>query len=148
MQYNATVSYATVSYAIPTTTRPISVPTSYSYDGQYHLMTDLSNASVYYSSENNVLIDVSLSTIAQKWHALFRGCKYSVCTTERYDNLVPGLQRHLRAGRFLRWFRTRDLALFALRIRCIWFQVTNCRWLPPSFTTKIWKNVVPSFYYD
>ena len=73
MQYNATVSYA-----IPTTTRPISVPTSYSYDGQYNLMTDLSNANVYYSSENNVLIDVSLSTIAQKYASCFNGTHFFV----------------------------------------------------------------------
>ena len=75
MQYNATVSNA-----IPTTTTntPISVPTSYSYDGQYNLMTDLSNASVYYSSDNNVLIDVSLSTIAQKYASCFNGTHFFV----------------------------------------------------------------------
>jgi hypothetical protein len=69
MQYNG---------VIPVTASPISLPTSYSYDGQYHLMTDLSNASVYYSSENNVLIDVSLSTIAQKYASCFNGTHFFV----------------------------------------------------------------------
>jgi hypothetical protein len=41
-------------------------------------MTDLSNANVYYSSENNVLIDVSLSTIAQKYASCFNGTHFFV----------------------------------------------------------------------
>jgi hypothetical protein len=93
MQYNATVSNA-----IPTTTTtsPISLPTSYSYDGQYHLMTDLSNANVYYSSENNVLIDVPLSTIAQKYASCFNGTHFFVGGSGAnivYAHLVLGLQR-------------------------------------------------------
>jgi len=69
MQYNGVV---------PVTASPVSVPTSYSYDGQYNLMTDLSNVNVYYSSANNVLIDVSLSTIAQKYASCFNGTHFFV----------------------------------------------------------------------
>jgi hypothetical protein len=71
-------SYLQYNGVSPVTTSPISVPTSYSYDGQYNLMTDLSNANVYYSTANNVLTAVNLSTIGHKYASCFNGTHFFV----------------------------------------------------------------------
>lgn len=71
-------SYMQYNGVAPITTSPISVPTSYSYDGQYNLMTDLSNTNVYYSTANNVLTAVNLSSIPQKYASCFNGTHFFV----------------------------------------------------------------------
>jgi hypothetical protein len=71
MQYNN-------KYAL--TPSPILCPTSYSYNGQYNLITDLSNSLVYYCTDfsNNVFSSVSLPTIAKKYASCFNGTHFFV----------------------------------------------------------------------
>ena len=71
-------SYMQYNGVAPITTTPISVPTSYSYDGQYNLMTDLSNTNVYYSTANNGLTAVNLPSIPQKYASCFNGTHFFV----------------------------------------------------------------------
>jgi hypothetical protein len=57
---------------------PVTVPTSYSYDGQHHLLTDLSNANLYYSSDFITFSAVLLPTIAQKYASCYNGTHFFV----------------------------------------------------------------------
>lgn len=59
---------------------PISLQTSYSYDGQYNLITDLSNANVYYATDfsNNVFTSVNLSSVEKKYSSCFNGTHFFV----------------------------------------------------------------------
>jgi hypothetical protein len=58
----------------------ISNQTSYSYDGQYNLITDLSNANVYYCTDfsNNVFTSLNLPTISSKYSSCFNGTHFFV----------------------------------------------------------------------
>jgi len=62
------------------TSTPISLQTSYSYDGQYNLITDLSNANVYYATDfsNNVFTSVSLPSMETKYSSCFNGTHFFV----------------------------------------------------------------------
>lgn len=71
-------SYLQYNGVVPVTSSPITVPTSYSYDGQFHVYTDLSNANVYYSSTGNAFTAVSLPTISQKYASCFNGTHFFV----------------------------------------------------------------------
>ncbi len=62
------------------TLSPVSLQTSFSYDGKYNVMTDLSNANVYYSTDfsNNVFTPVSLPTMDKKYASCFNGTHFFV----------------------------------------------------------------------
>ena len=62
------------------TSTPISLQTSYSYDGQYNVITDLSNANVYYATDfsNNVFTPVNLPTMDKKYSSCFNGTHFFV----------------------------------------------------------------------
>jgi hypothetical protein len=79
MQYDGIPS-AYLNTRFLNTSTPISLQTSYSYDGQYNLITDLSNASVYYATDfsNNVFTPVSLPTMDKKYASCFNGTHFFV----------------------------------------------------------------------
>ena len=62
------------------TLSPISLQTSFSYDGQYNLITDLSNTNVFYATDfsNNVFTPVSLPTMDKKYSSCFNGTHFFV----------------------------------------------------------------------
>jgi hypothetical protein len=62
------------------TSTPISLQTSFSYNGQYNLITDLSNANAYYATDfsNNVFTPVSLSTMDKKYSSCYNGTHFFV----------------------------------------------------------------------
>ena len=62
------------------TSTPISLQTAFSYDGQYNLMTDLSNANVFYATDfsSNVFTAVGLPTIDKKYSSCFNGTHFFV----------------------------------------------------------------------
>ena len=62
------------------TLSPISLQTSFSYDGQYNLITDLSNANVFYATDfsNNVFTPVSLPTMDKKYSSCYNGTHFFV----------------------------------------------------------------------
>jgi hypothetical protein len=79
MQYDGIPS-AYLNTRFLNTSTPISLQTSYSYDGQYNLITDLSNANVYYATDfsNNVFTSVSLPTLNKKYSSCFNGTHFFV----------------------------------------------------------------------
>ena len=79
MQYDGIPS-AYLNGRFLNTSTPISNHTSYSYDGQYNLITDLSNANVYYATDfsNNVFTSVSLPTVEKKYSSCFNGTDFFV----------------------------------------------------------------------
>jgi len=79
MQYDGIPS-AYLNTRFLNTSTPISLQTSYSYDGQYNLITDLSNANVYYATDfsNNVFTSVSLPTVEKKYSSCFNGTHFFV----------------------------------------------------------------------
>ena len=58
----------------------ISLQTSFSYDGQYNLITDLSNTNVFYATDfsNNVFTPVSLPTMDKKYSSCYNGTHFFV----------------------------------------------------------------------
>jgi hypothetical protein len=62
------------------TLSPISLQTSFSYDGQYNLITDLSNTNVFYATDfsNNVFTPVSLPTMDKKYSSCYNGTHFFV----------------------------------------------------------------------
>lgn len=62
------------------TSTPISLQTSYSYNGQYNLITDLSNANIYYATDfsNNVFTSLNLPTVEKKYSSCFNGTHFFV----------------------------------------------------------------------
>lgn len=79
MQYDGIPS-AYLNTRFLNTSTPISLQTSYSYDGQYNLITDFSNANVYYATDfsNNVFTSVSLPTMDKKYSSCFNGTHFFV----------------------------------------------------------------------
>jgi hypothetical protein len=79
MQYNGIPS-AYLNTRFLNTSTPISLQTSYSYDGQYNVITDLSNANVFYATDfsNNVFTPVSLPTMDKKYASCFNGTHFFV----------------------------------------------------------------------
>jgi hypothetical protein len=64
----------------PAATSQVALSTSFSYDGQYNLYTDLSNTNVYFGTDfsNGTLTAVSLPTIAKKYTSCFNGTYFFV----------------------------------------------------------------------
>ena len=79
MQYDEIPS-AYLNSRFLNTLSPISLQTSFSYDGQYNLITDLSNANVFYATDfsNNVFTPVSLPTMDKKYSSCFNGTHFFV----------------------------------------------------------------------
>jgi len=79
MQYDGIPS-AYLNTRFLNTSTPISLQTSYSYDGQYNVITDLSNANVFYATDfsNNVFTPVSLPTMDKKYASCFNGTHFFV----------------------------------------------------------------------
>ena len=79
MQYDGIPS-AYLNTRFLNTLSPISLQTSFSYDGQYNLITDLSNANVFYATDfsNNVFTPVSLPTMDKKYSSCYNGTHFFV----------------------------------------------------------------------
>ena len=79
MQYDGIPS-ANLNGRYLNTPTVISNQTSYSYNGQYNLITDLSNANIYYANDfsNNVFSSVSLPTIEKKYASTYNGTFFFV----------------------------------------------------------------------
>ena len=79
MQYDGIPS-AYLNSRFLNTLSPISLQTSFSYDGQYNLITDLSNTNVFYATDfsNNVFTPVSLPTMDKKYSSCFNGTHFFV----------------------------------------------------------------------
>ena len=79
MQYDGIPS-AYLNTRLLNTSTPISLQTSFSYDGQYNLITDLSNANVFYATDfsNNVFTPVSLPTMDKKYSSCYNGTHFFV----------------------------------------------------------------------
>jgi hypothetical protein len=62
------------------TSTPISIQTSYSYDGQYNLITDLSNTNIFYSTDfsNNIFTSLNLPIVDKKYSSCFNGTHFFV----------------------------------------------------------------------
>ncbi len=58
----------------------ISLQTSYSYDGKYNIITDLSNSNIYYATDfsNNVFTSINLPNIEKKYASCFNGTYFFV----------------------------------------------------------------------
>jgi len=79
MQYDGIPS-AYLNTRFLNTSTPISLQTSFSYDGQYNLITDLSNANIYYATDfsNNVFTSVNLPSVDKKYSSCFNGTHFFV----------------------------------------------------------------------
>lgn len=79
MQYDGIPS-AYLNTRFLNTLSPISLQTSFSYDGQYNLITDLSNTNVFYATDfsNNVFTPVSLPTMDKKYSSCYNGTHFFV----------------------------------------------------------------------
>ncbi len=79
MQYDGIPS-AYLNTRFLNTSTPISIQTSYSYDGQYNLITDLSNTNIYFSTDfsNNVFTSVNLPFVDKKYSSCFNGSHFFV----------------------------------------------------------------------
>jgi hypothetical protein len=79
MQYDGIPS-AYLNTRFLNTSTPISLQTSFSYDGQYNLITDLSNTNIYYATDfsNNVFKPVSLPTMDKKYSSCYNGTHFFV----------------------------------------------------------------------
>lgn len=62
------------------TATPISLQTSYSYDGKYNVITDLSNSNIYYATDfsNNLFTSINLPNIEKKYASCFNGTYFFV----------------------------------------------------------------------
>jgi hypothetical protein len=62
------------------TATPISLQTSYSYDGKYNVITDFSNSNIYYATDfsNNVFTSINLPNIEKKYASCFNGTYFFV----------------------------------------------------------------------
>jgi hypothetical protein len=79
MQYDGIPS-AYLNTRFLNTSAPISLQTSFSYDGQYNLITDLSNANIYYATDfsNNIFTPLNLPTVEKKYSSCFNGTHFFV----------------------------------------------------------------------
>jgi hypothetical protein len=79
MQYDGIPS-AYLNTRFLNTSTPISLQTSFSYDGQYNLITDLSNTNIYYSTDfsNNVFTSLNLPYVDKKYSSCFNGTHFFV----------------------------------------------------------------------
>lgn len=79
MQYDGLPS-AYLNTRFLNTSTPISLQTSYSYNGQYNLITDLSDTNIYYATDfsNNVFTGVSMANISEKYSSCFNGTYFFV----------------------------------------------------------------------
>lgn len=62
------------------TATQISLQTSYSYDGKYNVITDLSNSNIYYATDfsNNLFTSINLPNIEKKYASCFNGTYFFV----------------------------------------------------------------------
>jgi hypothetical protein len=79
MQYDGIPS-AYLNTRFLNTSTPISLQTSFSYDGQYNLITDLSNANIYYATDfsNNIFTPLNLPSVDKKYSSCFNGTHFFV----------------------------------------------------------------------
>ena len=79
MQYDG-IPTAYLNTRFLNTSTPISLQTSFSYDGQYNLITDLSNTNIYYSTDfsNNVFTSLNLPYVDKKYSSCFNGTHFFV----------------------------------------------------------------------
>ena len=79
MQYDGIPS-AYLNTRFLNTSTPISIQTSYSYDGQYNLITDLSNTNIFYSTDfsNNIFTSLNLPIVDKKYSSCFNGTHFFV----------------------------------------------------------------------
>lgn len=79
MQYDGIPS-AYLNARFLNTSTPISIQTSYSYDGQYNLITDLSNTNIFYSTDfsNNIFTSLNLPIVDKKYSSCFNGTHFFV----------------------------------------------------------------------
>ena len=79
MQYDGIPS-AYLNTRFLNTSTPISLQTSFSYDGQYNLITDLSNANIYYATDfsNNIFTPLNLPSVEKKYSSCFNGTHFFV----------------------------------------------------------------------
>lgn len=79
MQYDGIPS-AYLNTRFLNTSTPISLQTSFSYNGQYNLITDLSNTNIYYATDfsNNVFTSLNLPSVDKKYSSCFNGTHFFV----------------------------------------------------------------------
>jgi len=79
MQYDGIPS-AYLNTRFLNTSTPISLQTSFSYDGKYNLITDLSNANIYYATDfsNNIFTPLNLPSVDKKYSSCFNGTHFFV----------------------------------------------------------------------